>query len=120
MQFESLLVTLFAQDAPAAEGGGGLIRLAFPVIAIGLLFYFMLIRPEKNKQSRHREMLANLKKHDRVVTLGGIKGVVANVQREQDEVTVNIDESTGTKIRVNLASIASVDRPGDEVEARKK
>ena len=95
-------------------------RLAFPVIAIGFLFYFMLIRPEKQKQSRHREMLSNLKKNDRVVTVGGIRGVISNVQRDQDEVTVNIDESTGTKIRVSLSSIVSIAGQGDENDNKKK
>jgi preprotein translocase subunit YajC len=94
--------------------------LAFPVIAIGFLFYFMLIRPEKQKQSRHREMLSNLKKNDRVVTVGGIRGVISNVQRDQDEVTVNIDESTGTKIRVSLSSIVSIAGQGDENDNKKK
>ncbi len=120
MRLESLVTFLLAQDPPPAEPGGGLIRLAFPVIAIGFLFYFMLIRPEKQKQSRHREMLSNLKKNDRVVTVGGIRGVISNVQRDQDEVTVNIDESTGTKIRVSLSSIASIAGQGDENDNKKK
>ena len=111
---------LFAQDPPPDDPGGGLIRLAFPVVAIGFLFYFMLIRPEKKKQSRHREMLSDLKKNDRVVTVGGIRGVISNVQRDQDEVTVNIDEATGTKIRVSLSSIASVAGQGDENDNKKK
>ena len=80
--------------------------MALPVLVIGFLFYFMLIRPERRKQQRHREMLEDLKKNERVVTAGGIKGIVSAVNREQQEVTLVIDESTGTKIRVSLSSIA--------------
>jgi len=97
---------VLAQEAVPPEAGGGLIRLALPVVVIGFLFYFMLIRPERQKQRRHRDMLENLKKNERVVTAGGIKGIVSAVNREQQEVTLVVDESTGTKIRVNLSSIA--------------
>jgi preprotein translocase subunit YajC len=53
-------------------------------------------------------MITNLKEKDRVVTIGGIHGVVTNVQRERDEVTVRVDEATGTKIRVSASAIARV------------
>ena len=104
--FTSLTSLVFAQEAPDPEAGGGLMRLALPVLAIGFMFYFMLIRPERQKQNRHKQMLENLKKNDRVVTAGGIKGVVSSVNRDQQEVTLTVDESTGTKIRVNISSIA--------------
>ena len=103
---EAFLSLLFAQDAPSPEAGGGLMRVALPVLVIGFMFYFMLIRPERQKQNRHRQMLENLKKNDRVVTAGGIKGVVSSVNRDQQEATLTVDESTGTKIRVNISSIA--------------
>jgi preprotein translocase subunit YajC len=96
-----------------AQDGGGLRELGLlPMfLIIGVLFYFMLIRPERRKQQSHRDMLANLKKSDRVVTVGGIKGVIASVHRDVEEITLNIDESTGTKIRVTLSSIARLDNP---------
>jgi preprotein translocase subunit YajC len=49
-----------------------------------------------------------VKENDRVVTIGGIHGVVTNVQRDLDRVTIRIDESTGTKIKVNISAIARV------------
>ncbi len=100
-----------------AQNGGGPSGLTFlfPFLIIGVLFYFMLIKPERRKQQAHRDMLANLKKSDRVVTVGGIKGVIASVHRDVEEVTLNIDESTGTKIRITLSSIARL----DNAESRK-
>jgi len=112
-------LVLFAQTTgqatPAADpnaaptGGGNPLQFLLPVAIILMLGYFMLVRPEKKKQSVHKEMLQNLKKSDRVITVGGIKGIVANVHREANEVSLNIDESTGTKIRVTLDSIARIE-----------
>ena len=112
---ENVMYTLFAQEAV----GGNPWQILFPVVLIGFLFYFMLIRPERQKQNRHRGLLENLKKNDRVVTAGGIKGIVSAVNRDQQEVTLTIDESTGTKIRVNLSSIAGGEDDADSDQAVK-
>ena len=117
---ESFAWILLAQEAAPPEAGGGLMRLALPVLVIGFMFYFMLIRPERRKQSRHRHMLEDLKKNDRVVTAGGIKGVVSSVNRDHQEVTLTIDESTGTKIRINISSIAGGEEDSDSVQGGKK
>ncbi len=96
---------------PFAQGeappGGGYTWL-LPMIAIGFLFYFLLIRPQQREQGKRRSMLDALKKNDRVVTIGGIYATVTNVQRESDEVTLRIDEATNTKIRVAVSAIARV------------
>jgi len=78
------------------------------LIAIFVLFYFMLIRPERAKQREHKAMLESIKKNDRVITVGGIYGVVMNVQRESDEVTIKVDEANNTKLRVTFGSIARI------------
>jgi preprotein translocase subunit YajC len=54
-----------------------------PMVIIMFLFYFMLIRPQKRKEQELREMVRNVKENDRVVTIGGIYGVVTNVQRDK-------------------------------------
>lgn len=72
------------------------------------LFYFMMIRPQKRKEQDLRDQVANLKENDRVVTIGGIYGVVTNVQRDAQRITVRVDESTGTKLRLNMSAIARV------------
>ena len=53
-------------------------------------------------------MVADLKENDRVITIGGIHGVVTNVQRDAERVTIRVDESTGTKLRLNMSAIARV------------
>jgi preprotein translocase subunit YajC len=84
-----------------------------PFLLIAVLFYFMLIRPERRKQTAHRAMLEGLKKNDRIVTIGGIKGTVVNVRREADEVTLKVDDNT--KIRITMGAVARMDAaPGGE------
>ena len=73
-----------------------------------MLYFFLIWRPDRRKQSAHRAQLDGLKKNDRVVTIGGLYGVVMNVQRDADEVTLKVDEANNTKIRVTFAAIAPV------------
>lgn len=103
--------------APAQNPQGSLISLALPFLMIGLVFYFLMIRPQKREQQTRTEMLSTLKKNDRVVTVGGIYGVVSSVQADADEVTLKIDENTNTKLRVTLSSIARI--VGDEPDGDK-
>jgi preprotein translocase subunit YajC len=105
-----------ATGAPAPGPGGdssfALLQSLLPFIAIFALFYFLLIRPQRREQARRQDMLAAIKKNDRVLTAGGIYGVVTNVRPEADEVTVKVDEATNTKLRMTLSSITRV--VGDE------
>ncbi len=110
-----LFNALFAAAA-AAEGGApgeppSLIHMLAPMWPFALvivLMYFLWIRPQRVEQRKHQESLNLLKKNDRVVTIGGIFGVVTNVRKEADEVTLKVDEDTNTKIRVRLGAIARV------------
>jgi preprotein translocase subunit YajC len=111
-----------AENAAAADETGGIWSMLagpmFPLIAIFVLFYFMLIRPERRRKATLSQMLDNLKKNDRVVTVGGIVGTVVNVQKGSEEVTIKVDESTNTKLRVIRSSIGRV--LGDETGDLKK
>jgi preprotein translocase subunit YajC len=98
----------------AQQGSGSMLQ---PILLFGvpiLLFWLLLIRPQQQAQQRERKnreaMLEALKKNDRVVTVGGIYGVVTNVHREADEVTIKVDEAANVKLRVTLASVAQVKR----------
>jgi preprotein translocase subunit YajC len=106
---------LLAQAEEASPPGFG--NMLIPLIAIMVFFYFLILKPQKNKEQALRDMVANLKEKDRVVTIGGIHGVVTNVQRDRDEVTLRIDETTGTKIRVSASAIARVVTEENKTEA---
>jgi preprotein translocase subunit YajC len=108
----------------AAPGGGGGsffggYGMFVPLIIIFVLFYFMMIRPERRRRAEMAQMMDNLKKNDRVVTAGGILGTVVNVQKGSDEITIKIDESTNTKLRLLRSSIARV-ISDDEADAKKE
>ena len=93
------------------DGGGGPFggfQLLTIWVPIGLLFYWLLIRPQQRERRQRQAMLGALKKNDRVVTAGGIYGVVTNVHREADEVTIKVDETNNTKLRITFGAIARV------------
>jgi preprotein translocase subunit YajC len=99
---------LAADAAPAAGGPLEQLLSVLPLVLIGLTAWFVLFRPEQERARRQQELLAALKKHDRVVTSSGIYGTVVNVDRDADRVTLRIDEAGTVKISVTLASISKV------------
>jgi preprotein translocase subunit YajC len=111
-------IALLAQaPAPAADPaapGLDLSRLLPMILITGLLFYFIMLRPQKKKEQELRDKINSLKENDRVVTIGGVHGVVTNVQRDAERVTIRVDEATGTKIRFNMSAIARVLTGDDE------
>ena len=100
---------LFAEAAADAERDPPNPILTFaPFVIIGILFYVMLLRPEKKKRAELEKMLNNIKKNDRIVTIGGIHGTVVNSTKDSDEVTIKVDEASNTKLRVNRSAISRV------------
>lgn len=94
---------LLAQQPGAGAGPAFLI----PMVLIGILFYVMILRPENRKRAAHAQMLEALKKHDRIVTAGGIYGTVANASKGED-VTIIVDENSNTRLRILRSSISRV------------
>ena len=106
-----------APAAPARNPTPGLLESVAPMIGIGILFYFIVMRPQlkaqKDKRKQHEDLMANLKKNDKVVTIGGIIGTVAEVT--DDSVTLKIDDTT--RMKFTRASIQEV--VGDKSESKK-
>ncbi len=99
--------------APLLQASGGVGQLSTTIITFGLvflIFYFLIIRPQNKKQKEARQMLANLKKGDRVVTIGGIRGTVQAVR--DDAVVLKVDDNV--KIELNKAAIAGVLNPAKQ------
>ncbi|BBB92866.1 MAG TPA: preprotein translocase subunit YajC [Methylomusa anaerophila] len=53
-----------------------MLQASWPIVLMGVIFYFLLYRPQKKEQQRRQEMLSNLKKGDRIVTIGGVHGTI--------------------------------------------
>ncbi|MDD5634035.1 MAG: preprotein translocase subunit YajC [Candidatus Omnitrophica bacterium] len=75
-----------------------------PIIIIFVIFYFLLIRPQKKSQQEHAKMLENLQKNDEVITIGGMYGTILNVEKQSDVVTLRIDDNTRIKIQKSAIS----------------
>jgi preprotein translocase subunit YajC len=113
---ENLLLAQ-AQAPPAGQGEDPyfLPRLLITFLPIAVLFYLFFIRPQKKKEQEYRDLISNAKENDRVLTIGGIYGVVTNVQRDAERVTIRVDEATGAKLKINMSAISRV-LTGDEQE----
>ena len=108
------MFTALAWAAPAgapAGGPGGMLGGFLPLILIFVIFYFLLIRPQQKKAKEHRQMLDTLKRGDKVITQGGIYGVVDQV--EQHTLVLKVAENV--KVKVGKAYISAV-RPEKEAD----
>lgn len=92
---------LLALQAPAA-GGGGLMILMLQVLAIGAIFYFLILRPQGKARKQHAELLTQLKKNDDVMTAGGIVGKVKDIKDVEEngvkESRVTIESGSATVV----------------------
>ena len=96
---------LFAQSPNALEGSG---RAAFlPFILMGLIIYFLIIRPQSKQRKQHDSTIAGLKKGDKILTRGGLYGKIVNFQGENDN-KVTIDAGSGVKLNISRSYIAGL------------
>jgi len=99
--------------APAANGqatGGGMFTTFMTFGIIILIFYFLIIRPQKKKERQTKEMLSALKKGDKVVSIGGVRGTVLSVR----EATVLVKVDDNTKLEFSKAAISNVLNPASQ------
>ncbi|MFB0519918.1 MAG: preprotein translocase subunit YajC [Desulfatiglandales bacterium] len=85
-------------------GQGGGLGAFLPLIIIFAIFYFLLIRPQQRKSKQHKQVLASLKKGDRVVSSGGLHGVITGLT--DDVVTIEI--SPKVRVKVSRGYIAGI------------
>jgi len=84
-----------------------------PIALIFIIFYFLLIRPQKKTQQDHAKMLETLAKNDEVMTSGGIYGTIVNIQN--DIITLRVDDNT--RIKVQKSSISRLKKEKTETKA---
>ena len=109
----------FLTAALLAQGNGiPDLTMYIPLIAIGFLFYFMMIRPERQKRVELEKLQRSLKKNDRVLTFAGIYGTVVNAQQDSEDITIKVDENSNTRLRVTRNSIQQVLGKGESDESK--
>jgi preprotein translocase subunit YajC len=90
--------------AGGASGQSGGLAAFVPIILMFVIFYFLLIRPQQKKAKSHQEMINSLKKGDRVITSGGIYGLITNI----DDSTATLEIAEKVRIKVTRSSIAGL------------
>ncbi len=97
-----LISTAWAQAGPS-PAANPLIQL-LPLIALLVLFYFMLIRPQMKRAKEHRELLAKLSKGDEVLTSGGLAGKV----RDVGETFVLVEVASNVQVKLQKSAVSGV------------
>jgi preprotein translocase subunit YajC len=87
------------------QGIGALLTSFFPLILIFVIFYFLLIRPQSKKAKEHKQMLDNLKKGDKVITSGGIFGVIEDLDENTMTLQIGV-KGVDVRIKVDRNSIS--------------
>ena len=75
-----------------------------PLVAMGLIFWFLILRPQMRQQKEHRNKIAAVKKGDQVLTGGGLLGKVTRV----DEIYADIEIANGVKVKALKSTISDV------------
>ncbi len=108
-------LTLLAQDAQekaapangdAPPAGSVFGQMLIPMILIGFVWYFILLRPNLQERRKAQSLRDSVKKNDKVITIGGIIGTVTNLSPDGQEVTIRVDDNA--KIKMLRSSIQTV------------
>jgi preprotein translocase subunit YajC len=107
-------ITYYLAQAPAGEpaSGGGMLPLVMMVLMF-VMMYFLLIRPQRKQQREHRERVAALKIGDKVITSGGIHGLISNVK----EATVTVKIADNVKVELEKSAVTGVTKKSDKEPA---
>jgi preprotein translocase subunit YajC len=93
-----------ADAAKGAQGASGLSGMLFPLVLMFAVFYFLLIRPQQKKQKQHDQMLKSLNKGDKVITSGGLYGIVSKVTDKD----VILEVADKVSLRFTLGAIGTI------------
>ena len=95
----------YAADAPVG-GAGGTMELIFMLVIFGLIFYFMIFRPQSKRVKEHKNLMSQLSKGDEILTQGGLVGKIAKVADDKDFISISISE--GNEVTVKKGAVTAV------------
>ncbi|MFH0765455.1 MAG: preprotein translocase subunit YajC [Calditrichota bacterium] len=104
-----MLLYLIAMAPPSSgtqSGSGGGIMAFLPMILIFVILYFLILRPQAKRQRTHQQMIEQLQKGDRVVTTGGVHGVI--VRAGEKEPTIIVKVADDVKLEIDRNAIARI------------
>ena len=102
-------MSLFINEAHAAGGAApasGGMEMIIMLVVFGLVFYFMILRPQSKRMKEHKGLMSALSKGDEVLTQGGIVGKIAKVSDEKDFMVISITE--GTEVTIQKSAVTAV------------
>jgi preprotein translocase subunit YajC len=103
------------QGGAQAEGAGGFSAF-IPLILMFVIFYFLLIRPQQKKSKEHRAMIENLKKGDRIITSGGLHGLITGMNDQ----TLTVEIAYKVRVKVARGNVATLVQASSQNPAPKK
>jgi len=102
----------FAQTAGGMGGGTDMLVSLLPFVAIFVIMYFLILRPQRQRMKQHQELVKNIRRGDTVVTSGGLIGKVAKVV---DDSELQLEVAEGVRVRVIRSTITEVRAKGEPV-----
>ena len=100
----------------AGQGGAGGFSGFIPLILMFVIFYFLLIRPQQKRTKEHRQMIADLKKGDRIVTSGGIHGRITGM----DDQILTVEIADRVRVKVARSNVGGKISSTPQAEPQKK
>lgn len=100
----------------AAQQGNPMMSFLPLLVIMFAIMYFLIIRPQKQKEKKRLEMISNVRKQDKIVTVGGVHGVVVSVKEK--EVVIRVDDAKDVKFKIDKSAITSVTAPKGEQEEK--
>lgn len=100
----------------AAAGGSGLSGILgmWPILAMVVVFYFFMIRPQMKKQKDAKKFMAEIKKGDKIVTIGGIHGKIAEI----NDTTFVIEVEGGNRLKISKSAVSMDNSVGINAETK--
>ncbi len=100
------------------DGAGGGIASLIPILLMFVIFYFILIRPQQKQARKHQDFIRNLKAGDRVVTSGGLHGMVTGLT--DSTITLEIADKVRVKVSRSAVTGSSIDAATSEAKTGKE
>jgi preprotein translocase subunit YajC len=107
-----LTTPAFAQALPLG-GGDSMFSLLMPMVAVFLIFYFVMLRPQQKRAKEHQDLIKNLRRGDTIVTSGGLVGKVTKLV---DDDHIEVEVADGVRVRHVRAQVAGVRAKGEPVK----
>ena len=103
--FSSVLFMDAAAPPTAAPAGSGPFQAVIMVFLVLLALFFIFILPAKSRDKQTQKMIDKIKINDKVLTMGGVIGVVCSIDAQEGEIVLRVDDTNNVKIRFSISSV---------------